>query len=71
MDNKQLGILWVTISPLVTSVGWSDGTTTTSVASGDDPFNEEVGVLMAISKKFLKTSEILRGIELGKKSYDK
>ena len=36
--------------------------------SGDDTFDEEKGVLFAIAKKFMKTSDILESIKDGKQS---
>ena len=65
---EELKILQTIIYPLETRIIWSDGTETFAEASGGDTFDEEKGVLFAIGKKFMKTSEILESIKDGKQS---
>ena len=65
---EKLKILQTIIYPLKTRVIWNDGTETEAEISGDDTFDEDKGVLYAIVKKFLPTSEILEAIRDGKDS---
>lgn len=64
----NLYIEWVVISPPVTTVKWSDGTTTWVRLGEKDSFSEEQGILFAIAKKFLSYTEIEDAIEMGKNS---
>lgn len=61
-------IKYVTVYALTTTIGWSDGTTTVAQMEKNDLFDIEKGVLYAISKKFIETSDILRAIQSGKDS---
>lgn len=65
---EELRILQTIIYPLETKVIWSDGTKTCAKVTGNDSFDEEKGILFAIAKKFMKTSDILEAIEDGKQS---
>jgi hypothetical protein len=64
----MLEILYVTVYALTTTIGWSDGTTTVAQMEKNDLFDIEKGVLYAISKKFVETTDILRAIESAKYS---
>jgi len=64
----DLYVEWVVISPPVTTVKWSDGTTTTAELGANDSFNEREGVLIAIAKKLLSYSEIESAIKSGQNS---
>jgi len=61
-------ITYVTVHPLVTTIGWDDNTTTVVKSGKNDIFDMEKGVLWAIAKKFLPTSDILRAFEMSKES---
>ena len=63
---KQITIESITITPPKTIVRWSDKTRT-EVIYGNDPFDEEKGVLMCICKKFLGSySEVIKAVNMGK-----
>lgn len=66
----DLSIEWVVISPPVTTVKWSDGTTTVVRLTKEDTFNESEGILLAIAKKFLSYSEIQTAIKMGRDSFN-
>jgi hypothetical protein len=61
-------IKYVVVNPLITTIIWSDDTTT-EVKCGNDPFDEEKAVLWAVAKKALGGStEVSDAIALGKLS---
>lgn len=64
----MIKIEYVTLHPLVTTIGWNDGTTTVVQSGKTDIFDMEKGVLWAISKKLLGSSEILRAFEMANES---
>ena len=66
---ESVEIVYVTVFNFVTTIGWSDGTTTvSSLDARKDLFDIEKGVLYGIAKKFISTSDILRAIDSGRYS---
>lgn len=56
----------ISIVPPKTIVYWSDKTKTEAIAD-KDPFNEEMGVLICICKKFFGSySDVEKAIQMGK-----
>ena len=64
----EISIELVVISPPHTAIKWSDGSVTSVSLGAKDTFSESEGVLRAIAKKFLSTTDIEKAIEMGKES---
>lgn len=63
---KQITIESITIEVPKTIIRWSDKTRT-EVNCGNDPFDEEKGILLCICKKFLGSySEVVKAVDMGK-----
>lgn len=65
-------IVYVSVHPPVTVIGFDDGTTSVAWLGDNDTYDEKTGVLMALAKKLLGSyTNVDKALEMGKDSLRK